>query len=129
MNRNSIFFLLFILFALLLFQSRRFDSVDKATIIPTLVRGCARWAVASLQDRSPLIAVLHANYAAGYLWALRDIFSDTDIQRFGDVKDIIAFQKRIVEVQDTATRRVIERCPEYASDIDNYLGRLSREKQ
>lgn len=99
----------------------------KVQVIQTLVRGCSRWAVASLQDRSPLIAVLHANYAAGYLWALRDVFSDTDIQRFGGITDMQLFQKRIVDVQDVTTRRVINECPQYASDIDKYLGRLSQQ--
>ena len=35
--------------------------------IQKLTRQAARWSTAAAQDESPLIAVLHANYAAGYL--------------------------------------------------------------
>ena len=28
-----------------------------------------------------MIAVLHANYGAGYLWALKDIATDSEIQK------------------------------------------------
>ena len=64
-------------------------------IINTILRGSARWAAASLQDKSPIVAVLHANYAAGYLWALKDSFSDIDIQRATGI-DVIKFQKKIL---------------------------------
>ena len=40
--------------------------------INTLIRQAARWSVAAQQDESPIIALLHANYGAGYLWALKD---------------------------------------------------------
>lgn len=102
------------------------DSCDKKFVISTLVRGCARWASASLQDKSPLVAVLHANYASGYLWALRDIFSDTEIKRSTGI-DIIEFQKRITDTQDIATKKLITVCPEYTKDIDKYLGRIAGE--
>lgn len=39
-------------------------------IIKTLVRQSARWSVAALQDTNIMIAVLHSNYGAGYLWVL-----------------------------------------------------------
>lgn len=96
-------------------------------VIKTIIRGSARWASASLQDKSPMIAVLHANYAAGYLWALKDSFSDMDIQRASGV-DIIEFQKKITGVQDKSTRFMINSCPEYASNIDNYFGKIAKEK-
>ena len=36
-----------------------------------LVRQAARWSTAAKQDKNSMIAVLHANYGAGYLWALK----------------------------------------------------------
>lgn len=39
-------------------------------IIKTLVRQSARWSVAASQDTNIMIAVLHSNYGAGYLWVL-----------------------------------------------------------
>ena len=35
--------------------------------IQIMVRQAARWSTAADQDESPMIAVLHANYGAGYL--------------------------------------------------------------
>lgn len=96
-------------------------------VIEVMVRSCSRWAVASLQDRSPLIAVLHANYAAGYLWALQDCFTDDQIHNATGI-DIIKFQKRITTVQDIATRGLVSVCPDYASDLDNYLSKISGER-
>ena len=56
------------------------DSYDTMqNHIKTLTRQAARWSVASTQDESPMVAVLHANYGAGYLWALKDIATDQQI--------------------------------------------------
>ena len=46
--------------------------------IEKLVRQSARWSTATKQDKNPLIAVLHANYCAGYLWALKEIVSNEE---------------------------------------------------
>ena len=48
--------------------------------IQKLTRQAARWSTAAAQDDSPLIAVLHANYGAGYLWALKDIATAKQIK-------------------------------------------------
>lgn len=47
-----------------------------------LIRQIARWTVASQQDTSPMIALLHANYAAGYLQALELITTEQEINQF-----------------------------------------------
>lgn len=96
------------------------------TIINTILRGSARWAAASLQDNSPIVAVLHANYAAGYLWALKDSFSDIDIQRATGI-DVVKFQKKIIDVQDKSTQMLVKVCPQFASNIDIYLGKIAKE--
>ena len=96
------------------------------TIINTILRGSARWAAASLQDNSPIFAVLHANYAAGYLWALKDSFSDIDIQRATGI-DVVKFQKKIIDVQDKSTQMLVKVCPQFASNIDIYLGKIAKE--
>ncbi len=49
-------------------------------LITKLVRQAARWSTAAAQDEAPLIAVLHANYGSGYLWALKDIASAREIE-------------------------------------------------
>lgn len=122
-----IFCTLFFFLAFNMLLSRwKSSKSDRDFVINTIIRGCARWAAASLQDKSPLVAVLHANYASGYLWALRDTFSDQDIKSSSGI-DIIQFQKRITDIQDIATKRIISVCPKYASDIDPYLGKIGGE--
>lgn len=95
-------------------------------IIQILVRGSARWATASLQDKSPLIAVLHGNYAAGYLWGIRDVFTDEEIKKATNI-NIVDFQKKIIDVQDKATKEMIRVCPEYASNLNIELARIGGE--
>lgn len=77
--------------------------------IKVLYRQCGRWASASLQDESDIIKTLHANYATGYLWALKDIVSTDDFKKITG-EDFLAFEKTIVQVQDAATKSLISKC-------------------
>lgn len=126
MNNLFLILLVMIMIGLLWDNFVKNKCLDKDFIINTIVRGCARWASASLQDKSPLVAVLHANYASGYLWALRDVFSDKDIKDSTGI-NIIQFQKRITDVQDKATKLMVSVCPKYTTDIDEYLGKIAGE--
>ena len=98
---------------------------ELAGIVQTLVRQAARWATAAKQDESALIAVLHANYGAGYLWALKDIATTEQIKAATGI-DILKFEKEIVTAQDNATKRMIKLCPKYAPDR-TYLTQLGGE--
>jgi hypothetical protein len=123
---STFIFLMYYLVFCLSNKSKIQDTLKIDQVIEVMVRSCSRWAVASLQDRSPLIAVLHANYAAGYLWALQDCFTDDQIHNATGI-DIIKFQKSITRVQDISTRRLVSVCPGYASDLDSYLSKISGE--
>jgi hypothetical protein len=94
--------------------------------IKTLTRQAARWSVASAQDESPMVAVLHANYGAGYLWALKDIATDQQISSATGI-DISKFQKEITNIQDKATVKMIHACPEYGPKGGGYLGTIAGE--
>lgn len=96
------------------------------TPVQKLVRQAARWATASQQDQSPLVALLHANYAAGYLWALKDIASEKEINRIAGI-DLRQFEEHIVNVQDMTTKKVIKACPEFAGEVDLYLSTIAGE--
>jgi len=94
----------------------------RSNIISRILRGSARWSIASKQDKSPLIAVLHGNYGAAYLWALRDVFSDNDISSaMGKNFDIIDFQKRVTDTQDFATKSMVNLCKEYSIGIEDKI--------
>lgn len=122
------YILLFITLSIfyLIFYKRVTENNRIDNIIQILVRGSARWATASLQDKSPLIAVLHANYAAGYLWGIRDVFSDEEIKKATNI-NIVDFQKKITEAQDKATKEMIRLCPEYGSNLNIELAKIGGE--
>jgi hypothetical protein len=77
------------------------ESLDK------LIRQSARYATAAQQDASPLIATLHANYAAAYLYAAKDIATDYQIHNATGV-DVIKFKEHIVNIQDMVTKKTVE---------------------
>jgi hypothetical protein len=73
-------YLLAVIFVLYLMMQNKTRGMNKA--IEKLVRQSARYAVAAQQDASPVIAVLHANYAAAYFYALKEFASEfTNPQR------------------------------------------------
>ena len=113
--------LIIIIYAFGMFEGKSDNKSDNKTkIIQTLVRQAARWAVAAQQDESPLIALLHANYAAGYLWALRDIATDIEIHENTGL-DMHLFKNKIIAVQEMATKKVSSICPQFVGEIDKYL--------
>lgn len=89
-------------------------------IVSILYRQCARWAVAAEQDDAEIIRVLHANYATGYLWAIKDIVSS---QEFYDItgEDFLEFERKIVAIQDNATQQLVNKCSESAPIVDPTL--------
>jgi hypothetical protein len=68
-----------------------------------------------MQDEEPLIAVLHANYAADRIFALREVASDAEVFEVsaadGDPVDARSLEDAIKRVQDEVTRRLVVRCP------------------
>lgn len=95
--------------------------------IQALIRQAARWAVAAGQDTDVLIRVLHANYAAGYLWASLNAFSEREIEAAmgsvavagaGEPFSVARFKAEITRVQDRASRSMLEACPEVTRRAD-----------
>jgi hypothetical protein len=93
-------------------------------IIRKLARQTSRWAIAAEQDASPMIASLHAQYAAGYLWAIKDIATATEFERITG-QSFYEFENRVTTIQDAVTKRLAVACPQYAKDIDRYLGAMA----
>jgi hypothetical protein len=95
---------------------KQVDHGSKKEMVRKLTRQTARWATAARQDKNPLIAVLHANYAAGYLWALKDVASDAEIAQFAE--DSTKFEEEVLKVQDMVTKRLARICPDFAPNPD-----------
>jgi|TARA_B100000287_G_C20490640_1_gene724939 hypothetical protein len=94
--------------------------------IDKLIRQSARYATAAQQDGSPLVATLHANYAAGYLYALKDIATNAEIHDATGI-DVKKFNQHILAVQDMVTKKTVEACPSFRGQVDLYLSTIGGE--
>ena len=117
-------YLLGVIFVLYLMMKNKTRGMNKA--IEKLVRQSARYAVAAQQDESPVIAILHANYAAAYFYALKDIASESQIHNATGI-DVKKFKEHITNVQDMVTRKTSEKCPEFVGEVDIYLAQIGGE--
>ena len=117
-------YLIAVIFVLYLMMKNKTRGMNKA--IEKLVRQSARYAVAAQQDASPVIAVLHANYAAAYFYALRDIASESQIHNATGI-DVKKFKEHVTNVQDMVTRKTSEKCPEFVGEVDIYLAQIGGE--
>jgi len=101
------------------------NDIKVKFIAKKLVRQAARWSTAAKQDTSSMIAVLHANYGAGYLWALKEIMNNDIIEKNTGI-NMMKFESEIVKIQDEATKKMAKLCPKYAPE-PSYLTSLSGE--
>ena len=98
-------YLIAVIFVLYLMMKNKTRGMNKA--IEKLVRQSARYAVAAQQDESPVIAILHANYATGYFYALKEFASESQIHNATGI-DVKKFKEHIINVQDMVTRKTSE---------------------
>ena len=117
-------YLIAVIFVLYLMMQNKTRGMNKA--IEKLVRQSARYAVAAQQDESPVIAILHANYAAAYFYALKDIASESQIHNATGI-DVKKFKEHVTNVQDMVTRKTSEKCPDFVGEVDVYLAQIGGE--
>ena len=117
-------YLIAVIVVLYLMMKNKTRGMNKA--IEKLVRQSARYAVAAQQDASPVIAVLHANYAAAYFYALKDIATDSQIHNATGI-DVNKFKEHVTNVQDMVTRKTSAKCPEFVGEVDVYLAEIGGE--
>lgn len=91
----------------LFFVQTKKNEFDNA--VYTLYRQSARYALAADQDEEEIIRVLHANYATGYLWAIKDIVTGEDFKRITG-EDLLNFENKIVSIQDKSTLKLVQKC-------------------
>jgi hypothetical protein len=118
------FYFVVAIFILIVMMQNRTRGITHS--IDKLVRQSARYATAAQQDKSPMIAVLHANYAAAYLYALKDIATNSQIHNATGI-DVKKFTEHIVNVQDFVTKKTTESCPEFVGQVDVYLAEIGGE--
>ena len=102
------------------------DNINRKDMLNKLLRQSARWSLAAYQDNSDLVSVLHANYGAGYLWAIKDTFEDWEIEEIlGSAENRRKFESYIVEIQDIATKKATSTCPEFIGETIPYLSKIA----
>lgn len=74
------------------------------------MRQVERYMIAAQQDAHPSIMMLHANYAVGILDAIRQAWSDAEIQQETgyDPKDL---HTKAIALQDAAQKKLAFLCP------------------
>lgn len=110
--------ILVLVLVFVVFRESSPSSLDKQ--IRILYRQSARFAVASTQDESSVIKTLHANYAMGYLLALKDIATATDFKRATGT-DLTLFESKITRIQDSSTVNLVSECHDLIPDEDPVL--------
>ncbi len=123
--------LLFVSLLIVIFSSVQKNNPEPTTLTPemkktikTLLAQSSRYGAAAQQDLSPMIAVLHANYSAGYAWGLSDIATSEQIKAATGV-DQLEFEEKIKDIQVKATKKAIAVCPQFAGEMDKYLAKIS----
>lgn len=91
---------------------------DKYKIIKGTLRQASRWSLAAKQDMNPVIATLHANYGAAYLFSVLESYDHSDVQKALGNDNLSDFRDAILKVQDDATKRLGEACPNLVSSDD-----------
>ena len=130
MDYTRLIFLLSILLLAILVGSYLYQHSESETpnaspaVINKLTRQAARWLIAAQQDESPMIAFLHLQYGMGYVWALKDITTPEAYQA-ATGRDWMKLEKKALALQDEISRRMIKSCPQFAGDIDRYLGQVA----
>ena len=112
--------LLWILGGLFVLVALFWKSGTPAVRIKSLIQKCASYAVQAQQDTSPVQGMLHANYAAAYLSALKEVSTERQIQQVGSV-NIRTFEEHILNVQKSVTDKALQAVPELAGKVDLYL--------
>ena len=104
------------------------DEGDKRKeMLKILLRQNARWSKAAEQDLNSLVAVLHANYGAGFLWAIQSVFDQDELDEvLGSKAARKEFEKRVVEIQDKATKKAVDECPQFGGAVD-FLSKIAGE--
>ena len=94
-------------------------------VIISLVRQTARWSTAAMQDTNAYIKNLHANYAQGYVMALRDNFSEAEIYRASGI-NIRVLSDKVSKIQNSALVALSKLCPE-GRPKDQFLAFIAKQ--
>jgi hypothetical protein len=116
---------LFILLIILSYYNNKNTTNNITNNIQKLLRQTARWATAADQDTNPYIKNLHANYAMGYLMAIKELYTELEINTYGNV-NVRKFESEISNIMDDSINLLAKICPS-GQPKNTYLSSISKE--
>jgi hypothetical protein len=115
-----VYILIFLIIAFVIWKWYTKGMIKKinnnAQFVKKLMRQAARWTTAAKQDTNPIIALLHANYGAAYIFAIKDAVPIKQIIKY--FPNFEKYEREIIETQDWATKGIIKACPSLVSNPD-----------
>ena len=90
-------------------------NLTNKEIAKKLIKKAASLSVISTQNTDPVSSVQKANYAIGYLDALRDIMSDSEIKNLVNI-DLNKFTAELVKIQTNNIMNMTNKCPSLSTD-------------
>ena len=90
-------------------------NLTNKEIAKKLIKKAASLSVISTQNTDPVSSVQKANYAIGYLDALRDIMSDSEIKNLVNI-DLNKFTAELVKIQNNNIMNMTNKCPSLSTD-------------
>jgi hypothetical protein len=110
---------IFVLFLVMQNRSRGTkNSIEK------MVKQAAQYAITAQQDSSPVMSVRNANYAVGFLHALSNIATDTQIHNATGI-DVKKYKEHIMNVQEMVTKKTVDKFPDFEGQVDMYLSEIA----
>lgn len=89
-------------------------------IVKKLIKKAAELSVSSIKTNNPIESVQKANYAIGYLDAVKDIMPETEITKFTGV-DIFKFSSELKRIQSNNLMNMTNKCPELSPNNEYLL--------
>lgn len=71
-------------------------------IVKKVMKNAIKWTAMAKQDSDPLMALLHANYGAAYVYALKDSVGQKHIIK--NFPDFDKYEKEIMDTQELAAK-------------------------
>ena len=110
-----------VLVLVLALLSRKIDtgagvySAHYKKTLKNLLSQSTRWSSVASQDQNPMIALMHINYALGFLKACRRLASDSDIQKITG-SNIVELSYIMENQQAELMSQISAKCPELGLD-------------
>lgn len=83
---------------------------EKSKIIKSLTTQSAQWAISAKNNSSPIVSLVHADYAAANLWSLRTLATNEEIKAITGV-EFSDLYKEVTKIQDQVIKKITTLCP------------------